>query len=221
MPKRGHRGGKQYAHDPVGREFTQTHRAARLIHCRDRNAYSTAGRNPMPTDKLDLAALKDTVLAFCHFPLQAQVVTLNRNGRPIGRTLGADLNPDFTVDLLTSPFIGRVKQVRRSPEMLFSWVEGKRPGCTWPRVVFARGSGAILQGDPVVAAYEARVARYGKLPHLVRIDMTFEEPRRLDLDEIRARMCVIHFVADEIRAEGFSAADEPMHEHELLQAVTW
>jgi hypothetical protein len=175
----------------------------------------------MSSVKLDPRDLSGLVLDFCRFPLQAQVVTLDRGGRPIGRTLGAELNPDFTVDLLTFPFMGRVKQVRRNPVMLFSWVEGKRPGCIYPRVVFARGSGTVLEGDAVVAEYEGKLARYGKLPHLVRSDMSFENPRRLDPDEIRARMCVIHFIADEIRAEGFSAAETPLEERELLQAVTW
>jgi len=169
----------------------------------------------------DPQSLASLVLEFCRFPLQAQMITIDRHGMPIGRTLGADLKPDYTVDLLTFPHFGRVKHLRRRPQSLLIWVEGKQPGCVYPRAVFVRGTAAIFEGNPVVEAYAARVAQGRELPHLVRPDMTFEEPRVLEAAEIRERMCLIRFTADEIRAEGFSAGSDPLERRELLHAVTW
>ena len=169
----------------------------------------------------DTPAISKLVLEFCHFPLQAQMVTINRAGMPVGRTLGADLKQDYSVDLLTFPHFWRVKHLRRNPQMLLIWVEGKQPGYIYPRAVFARGSAQILEGDPIVELYGERVAKGDELPHIVRPDMTFKEPRILEPEEVRQRMCVIRFSIDEIRAEGFSAGEGPLERRELLKAVTW
>ena len=88
----------------------------------------------------------------------AQVVTRDRHGFPVGRTMTAFLNPDWSVELVQRRSHARLRQLDADPRVLVTWVGSAAPGASNdsphvfdlgllpPRAVFVRGT-AVFQDD--------------------------------------------------------------------------
>lgn len=89
----------------------------------------------------------------------AQVITINRAGFPVGRTMGAPVNDDWTVDLVQRNVHKRLGQLRRNPRVEIIWAGDPAPGSVndrphvydfgllVPRVVFLRGIAEFMDSE--------------------------------------------------------------------------
>ncbi|GIW11754.1 MAG: hypothetical protein KatS3mg061_2811 [Dehalococcoidia bacterium] len=154
--------------------------------------------------------MRQIVLEFCRPPRVSQMVTIDRNGLPTGRTLGATLNPDYTVDIITIATLGfkRIEQVQRNPGVLFIWWEREASPGPVPRVVFAKCLGEVLTGEPVLAWYDRAVAA----------GRTFEGVTR---EQAAERWALIHCQVKQFRAEGFTRPGEALAREEIRYGLTW
>ena len=88
----------------------------------------------------------------------AQVVTRDGHGFPVGRTMTAFLNRDWSVELVQRRSHARLRQLDADPRVLVTWVGSAAPGASNdhphvfdlgllpPRAVFVRGT-AVFQDD--------------------------------------------------------------------------
>lgn len=101
----------------------------------------------------------------------AQLTTIDRDGFPVGRSMTAFLNEDWSVDLVQRRTHARLAQLRRDPHTLVTWVGDPAPGATNERphvfdigrlpsrVVFVRGTARFLDDERTVALYSAHVGK--------------------------------------------------------------
>lgn len=147
----------------------------------------------------------------------AQLVTVNRAGFPVGRTLGAPVNDDWSVDLVQRAAHRRLEQLRNDPHVELIWVGDPAPGSRndhpavfdygrlVPRAVFLRARAELMPTDWTVARYLEQNARLradgggGKAP-----DRTAEQAA--------ADLVGVRLVPVRVRAEGFG---------EGAAALTW
>lgn len=146
----------------------------------------------------------------------AQVYTINRDGYPVGRTMVAPVNADWSVDLVQRRVHRRLAQLRRDPRLEISWVAGPaadsvndRPhvydwGLLVPRVVFLRGLAEFMDDDWTVARYQRQTA----IQHAKGLT---KAPVRSP-ENVRAQLVGIHVRPVQLRAEGFGAG---------AQSFTW
>jgi hypothetical protein len=139
----------------------------------------------------------------------AQVYTINRDGYPVGRTMVAVLNDDWTVDLVQRSVHRRLGQIRRNPRMEIVWTGPPRPesvndrphvydfGLAIPQVVFLRGLAQEMTEDEMVATYERQTARQ-------RAKGLTKAPLRTP-DQARDELVGIRVWPVQVRAEGFGA----------------
>jgi hypothetical protein len=137
----------------------------------------------------------------------AQVFTTNRAGFPVGRTMVAVCNDDWTVDLVQRNVHRRMEHVRRNPRMEIVWAGPPRPdsvndrphvydfGLAVPQVVFLRGVAEVMDDDLLVATYEKQTARQHAK------GLTRAPHRRPD--EARAELVGLRIHPVQVRAEGF------------------
>lgn len=143
----------------------------------------------------------------------AQLVTVNRAGFPVGRTLGAPVNDDWSVDLVQRGIHRRLPQLRRNPHVEIIWVGTPAPGSRndhpavfdygWlvPRVVFLRARAEIMPADWTAA-------RYGEQSAVLRArgagtKAPLRSPGQAADDLVGVRLHPIR-----VRAEGFGAGAE-------------
>ncbi|GIW06983.1 MAG: hypothetical protein KatS3mg060_1788 [Dehalococcoidia bacterium] len=142
----------------------------------------------------------------------AQVFTINRAGFPVGRTMVAPINDDWSVDLVQRNVHKRIAQWRRAPQTEIVWVgaphrsnRNLRPHVyDWlvqaPRVVFLRGVAEFLSDDELVACFERQTA------------INVAEGRTLapvrDRANIIAELVGVHIRPLQVRAEGFGGGPE-------------
>ena len=100
----------------------------------------------------------------------AQVVTINKAGYPVGRTMGAPVDNEFTVYLIQRKVHKRIGQWRRNPRTEIVWTGTPAAGsCNnsphvydfnllVPRAVFIRGDAEFLDDAALVAAFERQTA---------------------------------------------------------------
>lgn len=146
----------------------------------------------------------------------AQLVTVDRDGFPVARTVGAPVNDDWSVDLVQRRSHRRLAQLRDNPRLEIIWVGTPAPGSRndrpavfdygWlaPRAVFLRGVAQFMDD-------EWTLARYRQLSGVLRARGGTRAPRR-DLDDVRAELVGVHVRPVRVRAEGFGGAPG---------AVTW
>lgn len=146
----------------------------------------------------------------------AQVYTVNRDGYPVGRTMVAPINDDWSVDLIQRRVHRRLAQLRRNPRVEITWVADPAPdsvndrphvydwGLRVPRAVFLRGVAEFMDGDWTVARYQHQTAiQHGK-------GLTMAPVR--SPENVRAELIGVHVRPVQIRAEGFGAG---------AQSFTW
>jgi Pyridoxamine 5'-phosphate oxidase len=158
----------------------------------------------------DLARAQAAAGAFArHEAGFAQVTTLDAHGFPVGRTMTAFLNEDWSVDLVQRRIHARLGQLHRNPRALVTWVGTPAPGATNerphvfdigqlpPRVVFVRGTAQFMDDDWTVACY-LRHIRAQRAQGFTR------SPLR-DATQVVADLVGIHLTPHRVRLEGFGA----------------
>ena len=99
----------------------------------------------------------------------AQLITVTAEGFPVARTVGAQVNDDWSVDLVQRKVHRRLAQLRHNPRLELVWVGSPAPGSSndrpavfdfgllVPRVVLLRGIAEQMDGDRTVACYQRAV----------------------------------------------------------------
>lgn len=126
-----------------------------------------------------------------------QVYTINKDGFPIGRTMGAPIEDDWTIDMIQPNHSKRLDQVSKNPRMEVLWID---TSVRIPRAVFLRGNGKVFLGDELLTKYNRRV------------DISEAKGRsrgpRQEPDAVRANLAGIHFTPVHCRVEGFGERTE-------------
>lgn len=142
----------------------------------------------------------------------AQVVTVDRDGFPVSRTMGAFLADDWTVDLVQRRIHRRLGQLRRNPRLEVVWlgtpVPGSRNdhpavfdfGLLVPRAVMVRGTAEFMDEDWTVRRYREESAR-------LRARGFTKAPDR-DEANVRAELVGVRVTPVRVRAEGFGDGAE-------------
>lgn len=140
-------------------------------------------------------------------PRFAQLVTVDGSGAPVTRTVGAEVGPDWTVELLTRREHARLKQLAANPLMQLLFVAEPLTteppahpavidyGLPVPRLVALSGVAEPMDADATRRSYrrqsEAALARgCHRAPH--------RTPDQVDADLVGLRVRV-----HRVRAEGF------------------
>ena len=146
----------------------------------------------------------------------AQVYTINRAGFPVGRTMAAPINDDWSVDLIQRKIHHRIDQLRRHALMEIVWVSepaltsiNDRPhvydfGWLIPRVVFLRGVAQFMDDAWTFERYR-RQTRIQQRKGLTKAPVRAAE-------NVRAELIGIHVRPVQIRVEGFGVG---------AQSFTW
>lgn len=146
----------------------------------------------------------------------AQVTTINQQGYPVGRTMVAPIEDDWSVTLVQRNVHHRIAQWRRNPATEIVWVGAAHRDnrnlaphvYDWcvqvPRVVFLRGDARFLDDDDLVAAYERQSRR--------NLDAGRDLAPERTPEEVLAELVGVRIVPVQIRAEGFGPGPE---------SVTW
>lgn len=137
----------------------------------------------------------------------AQVTTIDRHGFPVGRSMTAFLNDDWSVDLVQRRSHARLAQLQRDPRTLVTWVGEPAPGATNerphvfdigrlpPRTVYVRGTATFLDDAATIACYSRHIARQ-------RAQGFTRAPLR-DPDQVISDLTGVHLAPYRIRLEGF------------------
>lgn len=137
----------------------------------------------------------------------AQLITVNREGFPIGRTVGAVVGDDWTVDLVQRRSHRRLAQLRRNPNAELIWTGTPKPGARndhpavydfgWqvPRCVFLRGVAEFMPPEWTVEQYRRRTDA------LLAKGFT-RAPARTD-EDVAAELTGVLVHPVRLRAEGF------------------
>jgi hypothetical protein len=168
------------------------------------------GDHPAPPE---LADVQRRVMDFLqHESGFAQVVTVNRAGLPVGRTMVAAINDDWSVDLVQRNVHKRIAQWRRNPATEIIWSGSPHRSnrnlaphvYDWlaqaPRVVFLRGVAEFLSDAELIERFERQTA-------INRAEGRTLAPVR-DRDNIRAELIGVHIRPLRVRVEGFGAGPE-------------
>lgn len=142
----------------------------------------------------------------------AQLITVTAEGFPVARTVGAQVNDDWSVDLVQRKVHRRLAQLRHNPRLELVWVGSPAPGSSndrpavfdfgllVPRVVLLRGIAEQMDGDRTVACYQRVSARQRALGRT-------GAPPRSD-ENVRAELAGIHVRPVRVRVEGFGRGAE-------------
>jgi hypothetical protein len=146
----------------------------------------------------------------------AQVISINRDGFPVGRTMGAPVEDDWSVTLIQRNTHRRIGQLRRNPKVEIIWQGTPAPGSTndrphvydfdllAPRVVFLRGVAEFLDEAETLRRFRVQTER-------LRSRGFIKAPLRDDAD-VAANLIGVHVRPLQVRCEGFG--DGP-------QSFTW
>lgn len=159
----------------------------------------------------------------------AQVTTLDRHGLPVGRSITAFLNDDWSVDLVQRRVHARLSQLRRDPRVLVTWVGDPAPGATNERphvfdigrlparAVFVRGTAHFMDDELTLDCYRRHVEEQ-------RSQGYTRAPLR-DAAQVTTDLVGVHVAPYRVRLEGFGEGaqsfdwtvighDDPLHHPE-------
>ncbi len=137
----------------------------------------------------------------------AQVVSINRDGFPVGRSTVAPIADDWSVELVQRVVHKRLNQWRRNPKTEVIWSGPPKRGNRnlaphvydlWvqaPRVVFLRGLAEFMSDDELVESYERQTG-------INRAEGRVLAPLR-DRERILAELVGVRIRPLQVRAEGF------------------
>lgn len=137
----------------------------------------------------------------------AQVTTIDRHGLPVGRSMTAFLEDDWSVSLVQRRIHARLAQLRRNPHALVTWVGEPAPGATNehphvfdlgrlpPRAVFVRGTVEFMDEDWTENHYREQIERQRAMGLLAA---PLRTPAQVSADLVGVRLEPVR-----IRLEGF------------------
>ncbi|HEY9389482.1 MAG TPA: hypothetical protein VIR27_06875 [Mycobacteriales bacterium] len=146
----------------------------------------------------------------------AQVVTINRAGFPVGRTMGAPVNDDWSVDLIQRRVHRRLDQLAVNPRLEIIWTGPPAPdsvndrphvydfGLLVPRVVFLRGIAEFRDDAWTVRRYQRQTR--------IHLDQGQTAAPTRTAEEVARDLVGVHVRPVQVRAEGFGAG---------AQSYTW
>lgn len=165
----------------------------------------------------DLSRARAAAMAFVRDEAGfAQVTTLDEHGDPVGRTMAAFLEDDWSVVLIQRRLHRRIAQWERDPRTLVTWVgdpdatsTNEHPhvfdlGLLIPRVVMVRGEVSPIPPDQTWQ-------RYRQCMHEHRARGNTRAPVRTQ-GQVAEELVGVHLRPTRVRLEGFG--DE-------AQAFTW
>lgn len=151
-----------------------------------------------------LAAAQEFVLQEAGF---AQVVTKDQWGFPVGRTMTAFLQTDWSVELVQRRSHVRLRQLQDEPRLLVTWVGAPRSGATNerphvfdigllpPRAVFVRGTAAFMDDAWTAGRYLRHVQEQRA--------KGFDRAPLRDADQVTADLVGVRVAPFRLRLEGF------------------
>jgi len=146
----------------------------------------------------------------------AQVYTINGEGFPVGRTMVAVINDDWSVTLVQRKVHRRLGQLRRDPHVEVAWVGLPAPdsindrphvydfGLLVPRVVFVRGLARFMDEEEMVATFQRQT-------QIQRAKGLTGAPERT-VENIKEELVGLRVAPTQVRAEGFATG---------AQSFTW
>lgn len=135
------------------------------------------------------------------------MTTRDRWRFPVGRTMTAFLQPDWSVDLVQRRSHARLRQLQAAPRLLVPWVGAPRPGASNerphvfglgrlpPRAVFVRGTAAFMDDEWTVDCYLRHVTQQ-------RAQGFARAPLR-DATQVVADLVGVRVAPVRLRLEGF------------------
>lgn len=156
--------------------------------------------------------LREVKRFLCEEAQFAQLFTVGAAGYPVGRSVGAPINDDWSVDLVQRRTHRRLRHIARHPYVEIVWVGSPRPGSRndrpavfdygWlvPRAVYLRGLAQPLTDEETLAAYQRLRAP------LLAAGLT-RAPDRSPGD-VRENLTGIHVRPVRLRVEGFGEGAE-------------
>lgn len=178
----------------------------------ERNERSRGGVEPRPPAEVQA----DAMVFLTGEAGFAQVFTISRDGFPVGRTMVAPVNPDWSVDLVQRRIHRRLGQVRRNPRVEIVWVGTPAPGSVndrphvydmgleVPRVVFLRGLAEVMDDTWTLERYWRQMA-------IQRARGLTRALERSD-DNVREELVGIRVLPVQVRVEGLGVG---------AQSYTW
>lgn len=140
-------------------------------------------------------------------PRLAQLVTVDHTGTPVTRTVGAHVEPDWTVELVARAGHARLRQLAANPNLQLLFVaEAADPdpvprpavidyGLPAPRVVALTGRAEPMTVADTVACYRRQTLRARQRGNL-------RAPARAD-GQVAAELAGVRVRIRRVRAEGF------------------
>jgi hypothetical protein len=157
---------------------------------------------------IDHKAIERRVLQFLQLEAGfAQVYTINRDGFPVGRTLVAPVQEDWSVILVQRNVHRRLRQLERDPHVEITWVGepaessvNDQPhvydfGLLIPRVVFLRGLAEFMSEEETVEAFNAQTS--------IQISKGLTKAPERTTTNVRTELVGVRIRPVQIRAEGF------------------
>ena len=173
-------------------------------------------RNERPREDVPVRPLSEVAEAAMRFVVQeagfAQVYTVNREGFPVGRTMVAVLNPDWSATLVQRKVHRRIGQLQRNPNVEILWLGepaadsvNDRPhvydwGLTIPRAVFLRGTARFMSDGELLETFITRTA-------IQRGKGLTKAPER-DPENVLEELLGIVLQPVQVRVEGFGTGAE-------------
>ena len=137
----------------------------------------------------------------------AQVFTINKAGFPVGRTMGAPVDDDFTLHLVQRNVHIRIGQWRRNPRTEIVWTGPPAADSTndsphvydfnllVPRVVIIRGDAEFMDDAELLATFERQTA--------VHLANGWTKAPIRTRENVLAELIGVRIRALQVRAEGF------------------
>jgi hypothetical protein len=142
----------------------------------------------------------------------AQVFSINKAGYPVGRTMAAPIDDDFTVWLVQRKVHKRIGHWKRNPRTEVLWVGTPAPGSRndsphvydrnllVPRAVFLRGDAEFLDDAMLIDVFQRQTAIH-------RARGWTKAPQRTP-ENIVAELIGVRIRALQVRVEGFGQGAE-------------
>ena len=139
----------------------------------------------------------------------AQVVTIDDQGFPVGRSMTAFLEDDWSVSLVQRRSHARLRQLRRVPRALVSWVGSPAMGASNdnphvfdigrlpPRAVFVRATSEFMDEEWTLRCYLHQVG--------AQREQGFTAAPLRAPQEVATDLVGIHLTPHRVRLEGFGA----------------
>jgi hypothetical protein len=142
-----------------------------LGYIRGMNEYTMLANQRASVSQPPLADLQRQVLTWLHTEAGfAQVYTVNQAGYPLGLTMAAPVDDEFTVWLVQRKVHKRIDRWRRNPKTEVVWMGAPAPGSrndsphtydlnlAIPRGVFIRGDAEFLDDATLVERFQQQTA---------------------------------------------------------------